>query len=280
MNPRSLFLSVAAVIVLGATFTLSSQGLTDGVKVTLPAPVTVGDVVLDPGEYEIRRASIVTDSVLRIFSNDKLRYQTNVLTIPALGKDTPEDTKVILHHIGDKYYFDKIWMQGKDYGYEFVLPERVRALQRELAVTVPARYESATETSSTSVERTSPAAPESSSQAVSSAEQERERADALAREQQAARDREERERQAALDRERQEQQERDRVAALQREPAPAATSPADTRQDRTSAGIQDNAQKQDQLPATASGWFSYLLGGTLLIAMAGFLRKPRTQENR
>jgi flagellar biosynthesis GTPase FlhF len=222
----------------------------------------------------------VTDSVLRIFSNDKLRYQTNVLTIPALGKDTPEDTKVILHHIGDKYYFDKIWMQGKDYGYEFVLPERVRALQRELAVTVPARYESATETSSTSVERTSPAAPESSSQAVSSAEQERERADALAREQQAARDREERERQAALDRERQEQQERDRVAALQREPAPAATSPADTRQDRTSAGIQDNAQKQDQLPATASGWFSYLLGGTLLIAMAGFLRKPRTQENR
>ena len=37
---------------------------------------------------------------------------------------------MILHHIGDKYYFDKIWMEGKNYGYEFVLPDRVRALQK------------------------------------------------------------------------------------------------------------------------------------------------------
>jgi len=98
----------------------------------------VGNVVLDPGEYEIRRASMNTDQVLEIYSKDKLRYQTNVQTVPAVGRETPEETKVLLHHIGDKYYFDKIWMEGKDYGYEFVLPDRVKALERELGVSVPA----------------------------------------------------------------------------------------------------------------------------------------------
>ena len=286
MNPRNLLFTVAAVIVLGATFTLRSQGLTDGIKVTLPEPVTVGDVVLDPGEYEIRRASITTDQVLRIFSNDKLRYQTNVLTIPVLDKDTPEETKVILHHIGDKYYFDKIWMEGKDYGYEFVLPDKVRALQKELAVSVAAKYQANQPTAeSTSVERSEPVTlPESSTQSVSTAEQDRQRAAARELEQQGARDREEHERQ--------EQIERDRVAALQREPAPAAQNPADARQDRPAAGIQDNARTQDnvraqgnnqqnspdQLPATASDWLSYVISGCLLLGMAAFFRKPRTQE--
>src|SRR5678816_2511754 len=209
MNPRNLLFTVAAVIVLSTTFTLRSQGLTDGIKVTLPEPVTVGDVVLDPGEYEIRRASNATDQVLSIFSNDKLRYQTNVLTIPSLDKDTPEKTRVILHHVGDKYYFDKIWMAGRDYGWEFVLPDKVRALQRELAVTVPAKYESTsdTRTESTPAEQAQVTPPESQNQgqSVSSAEQVREREAALAREQQEARDREARERQEQLD--------RDRVAA-------------------------------------------------------------------
>jgi len=291
MNPRNLLVAVAAVIVLGAAFTLRSQGLTDGIKVTLPEPVTVGEVVLDPGDYEIRRASTATDQVLQIFSKDKLRYQTNVLTVPALEKDTPEDSKVILHHIGDKYYFDKIWIQGKDYGYEFVLPERVRALQRELAVTVPARYEpnplnnEANEASQAKVE--SPAiktseAPESSSPvAAVSAEQESAAA--------SQRDAQERERQATLAREREEQLARDReaeqnrVAALQQSPAPAAQAPVtpgpvDARQDRTSSDTQNNAQNRDELPATASDWFVYVLGGTVLLAMAAFFRKPQTQE--
>ena len=283
MNPRNLLVAVAAVIVLGAAFTLRSQGLTDGIKVTLPAPVTVGEVVLDPGDYEIRRASTATDQVLQIFSKDKLRYQTNVLTVPALEKDTPEDSKVILHHIGDKYYFDKIWMQGKDYGYEFVLPDRVRALQRELAVTVPARYESnpinneANEASQAKVE--SPAiktseAPESSSP-VAAVSAEQESAAASQREAQ------ERQREATLARERDAEQ--DRVAALQQSPAPAAQAPVtpgpvDARQDRTSSDTQNNAQNRDELPATASDWFVYVLGGTVLLAMAAFFRKPQTQE--
>ena len=296
MNPRNLFLAVTAVIVLGASYTLKSQGLIDGIKVTLPEPVTVGDVVLDPGQYEIRRASTATDQVLRIFSNDKLKWQTNVLTIPTLGKDTPEETKVILHHIGDKYYFDKIWMEGKDYGYEFVLPDRVRALQKELAVSVPAQYESAKAETAESAAVAPVSTPSDSQPAqVANADQDKPSDDALAAEAKAqheAAEREEREseRLAKAEHERQEQLARDREAALDRdrvaalqpqEQQPVTPNNADARQDRDSSGIQNNAKPdhpQDQLPATASNWFAYVLGGSLLLAMGGFFRKTRTQE--
>jgi hypothetical protein len=124
--------AVAAVVLMSTS--LMGQGMIDGVRVTLLAPVTIGDKVLSPGEYEIRRASSVNDNVLKIFNNNKMVYQGNVITIPALANETPEDSKVLLHHVGDKYYFDTIWVHGRSLGYKFVLPEEVEALQRDLAV--------------------------------------------------------------------------------------------------------------------------------------------------
>jgi hypothetical protein len=36
-------------------------------------------------------------------------------------------THVLLHHIGGKYYFDRIWVKGQNYGYAFKLPKNVIA---------------------------------------------------------------------------------------------------------------------------------------------------------
>jgi hypothetical protein len=289
MKPRNLFFVVAVVILVSAPFSLMSQGLTDGVKVTLPEPVSVGDVVLDPGEYEIRRASTVTDQVLQIFSKDKLRYQTNVLTVPALDKDTPERTKVLLHHIGDKYYFDKIWMEGKDYGYEFVLPDRVSALQRELAVTVPATYQTAEEKDSSQISKNSsedlPVArekPSSESPAIPG-DLEKDHAQIQQEAQQPAtppqaplqsdQSQSTQDRNVQAERDRQERAELDQVAALQREPAPVTPNPAAARPE---PAPQDNAPKE--LPATASEWFAYVLLGGLLLTMAAILRPGRARQ--
>jgi len=275
MNPRNLFFVVASVIVMGASFTLMSQGLTDGVKVTLPYAVTVGDVVLDPGEYEIRRPSQTNDQILRFFSNDKLRYQTVVQTIPAEEEKAPEQTRVLLHHIGDTYYFDKIWMEGKNYGYEFPLPDKVRALQRELAVTVPAKYESSQQADLANSAQEPPA---------SLSTQANDRADALAvptRESDPAN---------SQDREvpsTQQAPERQQIAAVQREEpetrTPAAVesrqdaAPSTIQRDRTNA-TSDTRPHQNQLPATASNWVVYLVSGILLLALAGLTLKTRAQE--
>jgi len=64
------------------------------------------------------------------------------------------------------------------------------------------------------------------------------------------------------------------VAALQREQPENRTPPAavETRQD------SQVTAPSDQLPATASNWFAYLLSGVVLLALAGLCFKARAQE--
>jgi hypothetical protein len=135
MRFKSLKLVLAVFVIAGLAGAPSAlgQGLVDGIRVTLPAPVTLGEKILDPGEYEIRRVSHHVDNVLKIFSNDKMVYETNVIMVPTHRMEFPEDSKVVLHRIGNRYYFDKIWIQGRSFGYEFVLPDEVEALKRDLA---------------------------------------------------------------------------------------------------------------------------------------------------
>ena len=90
----------------------------DKITVDLPYKVTLNDTALEPGHYVIRQLDDPGGGsrVLQIFTNDGMKLRTSVMTIPAMDNNTPEDTKVILHHYGQDYYFDKIWVQGKNYG--------------------------------------------------------------------------------------------------------------------------------------------------------------------
>jgi len=156
MNVKRLFLS-AGVLALGVaslTVATKAQGpLYDRVDVNLPYTISIGDKVLPPGDYVIRQLPSPggASRVLLIYSDNGMRFETSAMTIPCLDNRTPEDTKVVLHHFGNDYYFDKIWIQGKDYGYEFVLPDSVKARERERLqpINVAASYQSTTDTSNT-----------------------------------------------------------------------------------------------------------------------------------
>ena len=274
MRLRNLLFAVVAISIMGFSIRLRGQSGSDRVIVTLPYAVTVGEKVLDPGKYEIQRVSSTTDRALVIFSDDKMKYETNVLTIPVVDNKTPEDTLVVLHHIGDQYYFDKIWIEGKTYGYEFVLPERARALQREIAERIPAKYEQIRTTDQARVADTADAKElEAAAQAERGrlAQVERDRLAQAERDSQAQveRDRQaqlehERQSQAIAQAERDQQAERDRQAQLERE-----------RQTPAIAQVQPDEQsdvKRDRLPATASNWFGYVLSGFLLIGVSTLLR--------
>jgi len=164
MNVRNIALTATALIVgMAGTFVaVRAQGpLYDKVIVDLPYTVSVRGTTLQPGHYEIRQlASADNSRVLQIFSNDGMKLETSVMTIPALDNNTPEKTTVILHHFGNDYYFDKVWIQGKNYGYEFPVPDEVKARERERMqpVNVAATYESspaeATSTTATTKEST------------------------------------------------------------------------------------------------------------------------------
>jgi cell division septation protein DedD len=140
----------------------------DVVKVNLPYTVSVGDKTLQPGEYTIQqlRSPGGASRVLLIYSDQGMKFETSAMTIPALDINTARDTKVVLHHFGPEYYFDKIWIQGKDYGYEFPLPDSVKARQRERMepVSVAATYstmpaQETTSQESTVAQSTTPARP-------------------------------------------------------------------------------------------------------------------------
>ena len=142
-------LTTAGFLLAAAVATSSSmyaQGpMYDKVIVDLPYRVTINNTVLEPGHYVIRQLDDPGGGsrVLQIFSNDGMKLRTTSMTIPTLDNNTPENTKIVLHHYGSDYYFDKIWIQGKNYGYEFPLPNAVKSRIRERnePYTVAATYE-------------------------------------------------------------------------------------------------------------------------------------------
>jgi len=133
----------------------NAQGpMYDRVNVSLPYSVTIGERTLQPGDYVIQQLRDMGGGsrVLLIYSDKGMKFETSAMTIPALDINTPNDTKVVLHHFGSDYYFDKVWIQGKDYGYEFPLPDSVKARSRERmeATSVAATYSTVQQTETTS----------------------------------------------------------------------------------------------------------------------------------
>jgi len=274
----------AGVLALGlATWTPSkAQGpLFDRVKVNLPYSVTIGERTLQPGDYVIQqlRDQGGGSRVLLIYSDSGMKFETSAMTIPALDNRTPEDTRVLLHHFGNDYYFDKVWIQGKDYGYEFPLPDAVKSRERERAepISVAANYSSvqSTDTTTTTTTTTDTAAnsaattaqtttPAATTQTTTTAQAQPETTQSPAT------------------------TERTTTAQSQATVPPATTQPQATMQpattpstataqastatsaDRTATGSADRA-----MPDTAAGWVMMLLSGGTLSGAGLALRRRR-----
>src|SRR5580700_8514782 len=137
MKTKSFTIAASALALglamLATPNTAQAQPMWDRVQVTLPYTVTIGDKTLQPGNYVIQQLDSNSggSQVLLIYGDNGMKFQTSALTIPALQNRTQPDTRVILHHIGNDYYFDKVWVQGKDYGYEFPLPNSVKQREQE-----------------------------------------------------------------------------------------------------------------------------------------------------
>lgn len=130
------FGTAAGALALGLAMIMpvKAQGpMYDRVNVDLPYTVTIGNTNLQPGDYTIQQLRSLGGArwVLLIYGNNGMKFETSALTIPTLDTNTPNSTKVILHHFGPDYYFDKIWVQGKNYGYEFPLPANVKEREKE-----------------------------------------------------------------------------------------------------------------------------------------------------
>ena len=121
----------------------------DRVDANIPYSFTVGDKTLPPGKYVIQQTRDYGSNqrALIFYADNGEKYETTCVTIPTQDVNTPDRTSVILHHYGADYYFYKVWIQGKDYGYECPLPSAVKAREKERMepVTIAATYSTTTE---------------------------------------------------------------------------------------------------------------------------------------
>jgi hypothetical protein len=293
---RGSFAIAAGMLALGlATLSTPSnaQGpLYDRVNVSLPYSVTVGNRTLQPGDYVIQqlRDQGGNSRVLLIYSDNGMKFETSAMTIPTLDQNTPEDTKVVLHHLGPDYYFDKIWIQGKNYGYEFPLPDSVKSRQNErmqpISVaanysTVPASEANNTASAATTTRTTTAGAATTQSatthSATTSAATNRQTTSPAA--QQATTN------QTTA-------QATQPATTTQSTPAPATTTAPMTAQSTTQPSTVGNADRnadqnattsaatsagtsRNRMPATSAGWLMMLLGGGALSGVGTVLRRKR-----
>src|SRR5689334_646225 len=98
---------------------VQGQPLYDRIHVNLPYKIMLGDKTLEPGDYTILQLPDQGGGsrVLLFYTDNGMKFETSAMSIPALDINTARDTKVVLNHVGDDYYINKIWVQGKDYGY-------------------------------------------------------------------------------------------------------------------------------------------------------------------
>ena len=124
------FFSAAALC--AATASAQSE-LYDRVAVDFSQSVNVNGTTLPPGHYEIHelRNSGGGVRILFVASDHGTRFEASGATIPILSNETPGETKVILQRVGQNYYLNKIWIDGKNYGYEFPLPAEAKNLMQE-----------------------------------------------------------------------------------------------------------------------------------------------------
>lgn len=142
--------AAALALTMWITPVLQGQPLYDRIQVNLPYKITLGEKTLEPGDYTIQQ---LPDNgggsrVLLFYTDNGMKFETSAMTIPALDPNTARDTKLILGHVGDDYYIQKIWVQGKDYGYELPTPKGLKSRENEMTQsTVAAQSQPAPQTS-------------------------------------------------------------------------------------------------------------------------------------
>jgi hypothetical protein len=123
MKPYTvLTLVVCLAALLGFGTRPATAQMVDIVKVTLPHGATVGTITLPAGEYTIRDLTDggSSSSVLQILPEKGKGVTAVVMRISEPNNKRADHTQVVLQHSGDTYQMDKIWLEGRDYGYELL----------------------------------------------------------------------------------------------------------------------------------------------------------------
>jgi hypothetical protein len=119
-----------AVLGLGLLLScVSASAQTVNMKVNVPFNFIVSGATLPSGEYTIQGLGIAGNAI-SIRSEDKTA-KSLVLASRCESRKTPEQSKLVFHKYGDRYFLAQIWMAGNDAGHELPLSRREREVARD-----------------------------------------------------------------------------------------------------------------------------------------------------
>jgi hypothetical protein len=266
--------AAALACVIWLTPGVAQGPLYDRLHVDLPYKVTLGDKVLPPGDYTIQQLPTQGNSrILLFYTANGMKFETSAMTIPVLDINTARDTKVVLGHIGDDYYINKIWVQGKDYGYEIPIPNSLKERQKEATeAAVAARYEPTSDTSapaSTSTASSASTTTATTTNTTSTATSTTPTTSTVSPSTSAA---------AATDPNANANSANsfNSQTAQSSTPAPApSTGSANRSMDSASSADQAPAHAPERMPNTAANWLLMLLGGGTLSGASMMIRRRK-----
>jgi hypothetical protein len=139
MLKKYKFLIGAALLSLGAA--IFAQGpVGNTVFVKLDRDTIVGSQTIPAGDYTIREVTSASNPRVLEFTTDRgTNLAATVTAIPLLQNTPPGETKVVLDTESSQPRISKIWVQGKDYGYEF--PKEFSFAQPLTVAEMQLRYE-------------------------------------------------------------------------------------------------------------------------------------------
>lgn len=121
---RRIFLLFVVVL------TAAAQGpRLERIVVEFPYPVIVNGSTLPAGRYSLTEPR---KGAIRISGDNGTNLELTPATVPSLNNTVSPETDLVLRQIGGDYYLNKIWIQGKDYGYDFPLSKALEKKEKKL----------------------------------------------------------------------------------------------------------------------------------------------------
>lgn len=126
----TMLMLVGAIALMAALVSAHAQA-TVSVVANIPFEFAVGGKTLAAGEYSVRDFTD-TGNALLIRSRDSKNAAVR-LTNSIQKRDAPQQSKLIFHRYGQRYFLSEVWTQGERTGRQLQKSSEERAMEGQLA---------------------------------------------------------------------------------------------------------------------------------------------------
>ena len=127
--------TMIAILVLTGSMAVAAQAQNSGPRhlvANIPFQFYAGDATLPAGEYTITQVNPASDrTVVQFRTKDGSR--TAMLQMGSVIGKTADQTSLVFHRYGDRYFLAQAWIQGDSEGLSSPRSRSERAAQKEMA---------------------------------------------------------------------------------------------------------------------------------------------------